>query len=437
MRAGNRVPELEGRVSMTGLLLLALFTVAFSMVANRLKSTVLTAPMLYIGFGLLLALTGLMPRQGTEQTLHVVAEIALIVLLFLDAAQIDLMTLRRRHIWPVRMLLIGLPLSLLLGTLAAAPFLPGWPIFAVMLVAAILAPTDAALGQAVVSNPDIPARPRRALTVESGLNDGLALPAVLLFASLAAEMSDRSNVDWLLFGLKQIVLGPLVGIVAGYVGARVLLWAKRHHTTADTFEGVGAIALAGGSYVAATLVDGNGFIAAFAAGLCFGNVVKGQCKFIYEFTESEGQLLTWSAFFLLGLALLPEALAHLDWQVLAIIALSLFVVRPLAIWISLIGSDAAPVTRLFFGWFGPRGLATALFALLVVPQIDHAYAEPVLLIAINAVWISALLHGITAAPGARWYAAKVNAMGDCPETAPIEASAKPLPAETQTPNFKS
>ncbi len=419
---------------MTGLLLLAVFAMAFSMIAKRLESTVLTAPMLFLAFGLLMAETGLMSHEGAEETLHLVAEIALIVLLFLDAAQIDMKTLRKRHVWPVRMLVIGLPLSLVFGTLAAAPFLPGWPLVAVALVAAILAPTDAALGQAVVSNPDIPQRPRRALTVESGLNDGMALPAVLLFASLTAEMSDRSNADWLIFGAKQILLGPLAGAIAGTIGGFVLIQAKRFGTTADTFEGVGAIALAGGSYVAATLIDGNGFIAAFVSGLFFGNVVQGRCKFIYEFTESEGQLLTWGAFFLLGLALVPEALQHLTWQWLAIIALSLFVVRPLAIWISLIGTDAAPVTRIFFGWFGPRGLATALFALLVVSKIDHAYAEPVLLIAVNAVWISALLHGISAVPGARWYAGRVAAMGDCPEAAEIDTSAKPLRTSHPTDN---
>ncbi|WP_419910187.1 cation:proton antiporter [Hoeflea sp.] len=411
---------------MMGLLLLAMFTVAYSMVANRLSSTVLTAPMLFIGFGVLLAETGLMSPEGAEGTLHLVAEVALIVLLFLDAAQIDIATLRRRHTWPVRMLVLGLPLSLVLGTLLALPFLPGWPLVAVALVAAILAPTDAALGQAVVTNPAVPERPRRALTVESGLNDGLALPAVLLFASLAAEAMDRTNADWLVFGAKQILLGPLAGTVTGLLGGTILLWAKRNNATSDTFEGVGAIALAGGTYLAATLIDGNGFIAAFVAGLCFGNVVKGRCKFVYEFTESEGQMLTWGAFFLLGLALVPEAVRHLDLPALAIILLSLFVTRPLAIWISLIGTDASPVTRLFFGWFGPRGLATALFALLVVAQVDHPVAEPVLMLAVNAVWISALLHGFTAAPGARWYAAKVGAMGPCAETEPVDASAKPL-----------
>lgn len=421
-----------------GLLLLALFTVAFTMVANRLSSTIVTAPMLFIGFGFLLAETGLMSSEGAEGTLHLVAEIALIVLLFLDAAQIDLTTLRKRHVWPVRMLLIGLPLSLLFGTIAFAPLLTGWPIFAVVLVAAILAPTDAALGQAVVTNPAVPERPRRALTVESGLNDGLALPAVLLFASLAAESMDRSNAGWLAFGAKQIILGPLAGIVAGYIGGTILMWAKRKRTTSDTFEGVGAIALAGASYLGATLIDGNGFIAAFAAGLSFGHVVKGRCKFVYEFTESEGQLLSWGAFFLLGLALVPEALRSLNLQSLAIIALSLLVVRPLAIWISLIGTDASPVTRMFFGWFGPRGLATALFALLVVPKIDHALAEPILMLAINAVWISALVHGLSAAPGARWYAARVGEMGNCAEIEPVEASAKPLRTSgIQNPNQTS
>lgn len=409
-----------------GLLILCLFAVAFTMVANRLASTVLTAPMLFIAFGLLLSTTGLLPQVEAETSLHLVAEVALILLLFLDAAQIDLGALRRRHTWPSRMLAIGLPLSILLGTLAAWPFLPGWPIFAVALVASILAPTDAALGQAVVTNPIVPERSRRALTVESGLNDGLALPVVLLFASLTAQAMEPDNTNWLLFAVKQLLLGPLVGVAAGLLGGVILIQAKERNLTSEPFEGIGAISLAGAAYLGATQIGGNGFIAAFVAGLCFGNVVKGQCKFVYEFTESEGKLLTWGAFFLLGLALMPEALHHLTWSTLTIILISLFVVRPVAIWVSLIGTDASAITRLFFGWFGPRGLATALFALVVVQKISHDFAEPILALAVNAVWISALLHGLSALPGAKWYAARIKTMGDCAETEPIDASAKPL-----------
>ncbi len=409
-----------------GFLLLTLFVVAFSMIAKRLTTTILTAPMLFIGFGYLLSGMELLDHQQAESALHLVAEVALIILLFLDAAQINLKALRERHVWPVRMLGLGLPLTLALGTLAAWPFLPGWPLVGVALVAAILAPTDAALGQAVVTNPLVPERTRRALTVESGLNDGMALPAVLLFASLTAEAMAQDGVDWLVFGAKQLLLGPLVGALAGLVGGAVLIWSKKRNFTADTFEGIGAIALAGAAYLGATEVGGNGFIAAFIAGLCFGNVVKGRCKFIYEFTESEGQMLTWGAFFLLGLALVPTALTHLTGPMLAIILISLFLVRPLAIWISLLGTDASKTTRIFFGWFGPRGLATALFALLVLEKVPHEFAETILNLAVNAVWISALLHGLSAQPAAKWYAARVAAMGPCAETEPISSSAKPL-----------
>ncbi len=409
-----------------GLLIVSIFTVAFAMVAKRLSGTVVTAPMVFLALGVMLSVTGLLPHQEAEKILHLVAEIALVVLLFIDAAQINLSALRNRHVWPVRMLVVGLPLAIALGTLAAFPFLQAWPLAGVALVAAILAPTDAALGQAVVTNPVVPDRVRRALTVESGLNDGLALPAVLLFASLAAEALEPEQTNWLIFGAKQLLLGPVAGAAAGVMGGKLFLFAQERKLTSEAYEGVAALALAGMAYLGATQIGGNGFIAAFVAGLCFGNVVEGQCKFVLEFAESEGQLLTWSAFLLLGLVLVPDAIQQLTLTNLAIILLSLFVVRPLAIWVSLLGTDAAPVTRLFFGWFGPRGLATALFALLILEQVADDLAKPVLALAVNAVWISALLHGLSAAPFAKWYAAKVDAMGECPESAEIENSAKPI-----------
>ena len=399
----------------TGMLMLAMFTVCYTLVAKKLSASILTAPMLFLGFGYLMAGTGMMPVQEAEALLHIVAELALIVLLFLDAAQTNLGALRKHYTWPLRMLVIGLPLTIALGTLAAAPFLGGYPIVVAALAAAILAPTDAALGQAVIANKDVPVRVRRALTVESGLNDGLALPAILLFASLTAEMMDTGTTGWVLFAAKQLVFGPVVGAVIGAVGGHLFLTAKRRAMTSATIEGIGAIAMAGGAYLAAGEIGGNGFISAFIAGLFFGNVVKGHCAFIYEFTESEGQMLTWGAFFLIGLALMPAAIAHLDLATLSLILISLFIVRPVSIWISLIGTKASTRTRLFFGWFGPRGLATALFALLIVEQIDHELGDTILMLAINAVWISAVLHGVSAVPAARRYAASFPAKTDHPE----------------------
>ncbi|EFO34130.1 NhaP-type Na+/H+ and K+/H+ antiporter protein [Roseibium sp. TrichSKD4] len=393
----------------TGLLLLAFFTVSYTLIAKRLSATVITAPMVFLGFGVLISVSGLMPTDDAEGLLHIVAELALIILLFLDAAQIDLKSLRTNYIWPLRMLLIGLPLSVLLGTLAFWPILGGeLPLVAIALLAAILAPTDAALGQAVVTNEAVPGRVRRGLIVESGLNDGLALPVILLFASLSASAMQEEGANWLLFGVSQIVLGPLVGGIVGWIAGQMFLAAKRRKLTSQHIEGIGAIALACACYLLADLVGGNGFISAFVAGLMFGNTVKGQCPFIYEFTEEEGQMLTWSAFFLIGLALVPHAVQHLDLTTLGLICISLFVVRPLAIWISLIGTKSLPETRLFFGWFGPRGLATALFALLIVEQIDPELGETILNFAVNAVWISVVLHGVSAVPGAHWYAARIN-----------------------------
>lgn len=186
--------------------------------------------------------------------------------------------------------------------------------------------------------------------------------------------------------------------------------------TSEAYEGVATLSFAALSYLVATQIGGNGFIAAFVAGLCFGNLLKGRCKFVFEFTENEGQMLMWAAFLLLGLALVPEAIAHLTPTLLAVIFASLFVVRPLAIWISLMGTDASPSTRLFFGWFGPRGLATALFALLILPQIGSHWAEQILALAINAVWISAVLHGVTAVVLGEAYSKGVERMGPCAET---------------------
>lgn len=406
---------------MLGLSVICAVTLVFCLLGRRLSSTIITAPMIFLTLGALTSVSGLVDAGRAEQLLHPIAEVALVVLLFLDAAQTDFKALRQRRTWPARMLLIGLPLSILIGTIAGYVLLPGWPIFAVFLVAAILSPTDAALGQPVVTNEAVPLRPRRALIVESGLNDGLALPMVLLFASLTAEEMASTDANWLYFAASQVVLGPIAGALVGGLGGIVLIKAMDHDLTSDTFEGIAALALAGLSYLLASQIGGNGFIAAFISGLAFGATTQGRCKFIYEFVEGEGQLLSWLAFLLLGAALVPQAIANLTWMVFALILTSLFIVRPLAVWLSLTRSDASSLSRLFFGWFGPRGLATALFALLVLDIVPHELGEAILHIAVNAVWISALLHGITAAPAAAWYGRRIAAMAPCPETQNLES----------------
>ena len=390
------------------LLIVMIIVAMYALNAKRLSSTIFTSPIIFLSLGYLISIGGVVPPEHSEELLHLVAEAALIILLFADASLTDFDALKKSHLWPKRMLLIGLPLAILFCAIAAGLLFPGWSIFALALVASILAPTDAALGQAVVTNKSVPIEERRTLVVESGLNDGLALPIVLFFACTLATVEGEHNGNFLVFTSHQLILGPTIGALIGWLGGKALLKSVEREFTDSQYEGIAAIAMAVLAYAIASMIDGNGFIAAFCAGLVFGHVVKERVKHVVEFVESEGQILIWGSFLLIGMVLLPEALSLLTLPIAILIGLSLFVVRPLAIWISLIGTNAAPLTRLFFGWFGPRGLATVLFALLIVGDINHSYAEPILVIAINAVWISALLHGITAAPGAKWYSEKRN-----------------------------
>jgi len=385
------------------LLIVMLSVAIYALNAKRLSSTIFTSPIIFLSLGYLINLCGVVPPEHSEELLYLVAEAALIILLFADASLTDFNALRKSYLWPKRMLLIGLPLAVLFCAIAASLLFPSWSIFAAALVASILAPTDAALGQAVVSNKSVPIEERRTLTVESGLNDGLVLPIVLFFACTLATMEGEHDSNFLKFTTQQLVLGPTIGVLIGWLGGKALLKSLDQGFTDNHFEGIAAIAMAVLAYLIATVVDGNGFIAVFSAGLMFGHIVKERGKHVAEFVESEGQILIWGSFLLIGMVLLPEAISLLTFPIAALIGLSLFIIRPLAIWISLIGTDASHLTRLFFGWFGPRGLATVLFALLIIGDINHAYAEPILVIAINAVWISALLHGMSAAPGARWY----------------------------------
>lgn len=397
---------------MTLLVAFAVFTALYSLIARRLDRALVSAPMAFLGFGALVSLSGWIPHRimggPPDGVLHLLAEVALVVLLFLDAARINTLLLTRWHQWPMRMLLLGLPLGVLFGAGLATALFPEWSWAAVFLIAAILTPTDLALAQPVVTNTDLPERARDALTAEAGLNDGLALPMVLMLASLAAPVATAPQGGWPLFGLQQITLGPLAGAALGWLGGTAMILAQRRGWTTPTEEGIAALSLAALAYLVATFIGGNGFIAAFSAGLAFGAVVRDRCVFVFEFTESEGQILSWSAFFLLGATLLPGALAALDLPMLAMALGALFLTRPAAIWLSLVATDAGATDRLFFGWFGPRGLATALFALLVVDQLGPEFGDQVLDVAVTTVWISAVLHGITARPGAHWYARRLR-----------------------------
>ena len=395
---------------------------AFSLISGRLEGTVLTPPMIFILFGFLIGesvldIARVDPGHGA---IHLIAELTLILVLFSDAARIKLTQLRRDHDLPVRMLLIGLPLTMALGAWTALLLFPDLGFWEAVLLAALLAPTDAALGQSVVSAEEVPVRIRQAINVESGLNDGIALPAVLLFAALASAGQDSAQAaDWIEFGLLQITIGPLAGVAAGYAGARLLDSATHGGWAGPSFQGVGILALAVLAYTVAELIGGNGFIAAFVSGIVFGAAVRHPCTFLFEFMEAEGQLLMLITFLVFGAALLPEGLAHFTAASFLYAVLSLTVVRMLPIAVSLIGSGLKLPSVLFLGWFGPRGLASILFVLLILEQTDIVHETELLSITVLTVALSALAHGLTAAPLARIYGRRAALMGESEENMPV------------------
>lgn len=391
-----------------GFALLALGILGFGLVSGKAQKSILTPPMAFVAFGCLLSEhgLGLIEFHVEEGLIHLLAEVTLILVLFTDASQIDLKRLRREHDLPVRMLALGLPLCIAAGTLVGALLLTELSIWEAALLAALLAPTDAALGQAVVTSEKVPARIRQTLNVESGLNDGIALPVVLIFLSIACAMAESASVAyWLGFSLKQVTLGPLVGIVVGWAGAKLVEWASRTGWMNPTFRDLASIGLALLAFAGAELIGGNGFIAAFAAGLALGNTAR-DAHSLERFAEAEGQLLVLMVFLVFGGVMLPEALHHLNGTTLLYAILSLTVVRILPVAVSLLGKGQRWETVLFLGWFGPRGIASILFALLVIEAapVEHEGLVPVVML---TVLLSVVLHGITANPAAAWYARRL------------------------------
>ncbi len=381
------------------------FLLIYGLVSRRVERSFLTGPMVFVAFGLVIGTEGFavvdVPLDNTG--VELLAEATLGLLLFSDAVRIDVMRLRREYALPLRMLALGLPLAIGFGT-ALAALLLDVPLAVAALIGAILAPTDAALGQAVVTNEAIPVRVRQSLNVESGLNDGLALPAVTLFIALAASEEDfGSATSWVAFAAEQVGYGILVGAGVGCVGGWLIGWASGHDWMSGVYRQIAVLALAVLAFTLAVEVGGNGFIATFTAGLAVGLVARHACSHIEEFTEDIAQLLATISFVVFGAIIVGPALGELDWRVALYAVGSLVVVRPVAIGISMIGAGLKLPTVAFFGWFGPRGLASILFGLSAVEHAHDVDLGPVFVAMSWTVMLSIVAHGATATHGASRY----------------------------------
>lgn len=379
-------------------------------VSRRLTDTPFTPAMAFVLIGLLLGPlvvdeVRFAPTSGTVRTL---AEATLAVVLFADASRIKLRVLRREYAVPLRLLAIGLPLTIVAGALLAAGIFNGLSAAEAVVLAVVLAPTDAALGQAVVTEPRLPSRIRQGLNVESGLNDGICVP-LLLIALAVADVEDKTTTSHhaLAIVAEEIGYGILGGVVAGLIAASVVAIGYRRKLISGSWLQVIPIAGAGLAYGFAAALGGSGFIAAFLAGAIFGALVAEESEKASRLNEEVGALLGGVTFLIFGAVLLGPSLKHLSWQILLYAALSLTLVRMLPVAIAMVGSGAKAQTVGFLGWFGPRGLASIVFAVIAIQEAHLTGATTILRTAYVTVGLSIFAHGATAAPLAhrysRWY----------------------------------
>jgi NhaP-type Na+/H+ or K+/H+ antiporter len=385
------------------LFLTALLLFLFGLVSRLSGRSLVTGPMFFMGVGILLSPLGfnIFEFQYEAPAIRMIAEVALIIILFIEASKIRVTRLGKTLSGiPARLLLIGLPLTMALGTAVAWVMFPSINIWLIALVALILSPTDAALAQAVVKNKNIPARIRESISIESGLNDGIVLPLILVCIAVLAEGSQVIDYSgrWLYFMALQLGLGPIIGGLVGLVGGKIVDKAVAKDWMEPTFQNLAAISLALLAYAFAELVHGNGFIAAFFSGLFLGAKTPVVRERIQEFGEAEGKMLSLFIFLILGLVGVPAAVPHLDGVMLLYAMLSLTLIRMVPVALSLLGSGLDRSSVIFIGWFGPRGIASILYLLIAVGELGaEGYRQAISVIVIT-VAISTVLHGISAVP---------------------------------------
>jgi NhaP-type Na+/H+ or K+/H+ antiporter len=379
--------------------LLALFLLIYSAVAGRVERSWISGPIVFTSVGLLLGPVGLniLHLNVTTEGLRILAELTLAMVLFTDAANADLGTVRHYVNLPGRLLLIGLPLTIVLGFLLAAVMFPLLDILEMALLAAILAPTDAALGMPVVTNREVPAPIREALNLESGLNDGLCVPVVVILLGLAVgtQIEGGTMMHMARVVTEEIGIGLAIGLAMTGCAALMLRMAGNHGWTSPHWLEVPVVALAAACFAATQALGGSGFIACFAGGLMLNSLRGSDKRATLQGAESMGEtlaLLTWVVF---GAAIIGRMIDLFTWSALLYAVLSLTVIRMLPVYLCLTGTGMSMGEKLFMGWFGPRGLASIVFAIIVVNVRLPGNDMIVAVIGIT-VLLSVVAHGVTA-----------------------------------------
>lgn len=399
----------------------ATLVLGFAISARWLSRVNVTAPITFVAAGAVISTVTPSTTTDVAAVVKAIAEVTLALILFHDAAQVRPRQIKADRGLILRLLLVGLPLTVLFGFLAARVAFPTMPVMIAVLLAAALAPTDAGLGAATVLNPVVPVRVRRTLNVESGLNDGLVTPVVLFaIAAAAGEEVLRAGAS-VVHGLLDLGIGAALGVVVGAGGGIVLGWSRRLDLSTPNTRSLGVLVLPVLAYCLVALIDGNSFVAAFVAGTAFTAMapwVDDEASAL-DRTEGLSELLGFAVWLIFGLAVFPVIRDQIGWREVLFALLSLTVFRMIPVAVSMIGSGLRAPSVAFIGWFGPRGLASVVFALLAVEEleVDDSLRTAVSILALT-VLLSVVLHGLTADPFATRYGAWVDKKRPPAETAP-------------------
>jgi len=381
----------------------ALLLFSYGIFSRLSEKSIVTGPMFFVSVGMLIGPIGLnlFELHFDAEVIKILSEITLIIILFVDASLIRFTTIKQTLSGiPARLLLVGLPLTMGVGSIVAWLFFPDLNIWLIILIALILSPTDAALGQAVIKSDKVPSRIRESVSIESGLNDGIVLPLILLCIAVLdvgrGAMDGSGN--WVEFMALQLSLGPIIGGAVGWVGGKIVDKAVSKGWMDKIFQSLSAVSLALMAYAFAELFYGNGFIAAFFAGLFLRIDSTEVRERLQSFGEAEGQMLSLFIFFVVGLAAIPFAVSHITLSVVIYSIASLTLIRMVPVAISLIGSGVAPRMVFFIGWFGPRGIASILYLLIAIGTLGTKGYETAYSVVILTIVLSTFLHGATAVP---------------------------------------
>lgn len=405
---------------MLGIGIFAAVFVVYGLFAARAERVGVSRPMIFVAAGAIVALVGTVdPPPGGEDAaaLLLIAEVALALVLFADASRVNLGRLRRRAGAPFRLLGPGMLLSMALGTAVGLLLFPGLDPWECAALAAILAPTDAALGSAVVENKRVPRFIRQTLNVEAGLNDGLAVPFLLLFVAGATVSEGFEPASFLTTTmLDKIGIGVLAGLIAGFGGGELARRARDSGWSTGASEQLAMAGLAVALFAITEELGGSGFIAAFVGGLLAGSRMSAERRPTVSFADEEGAVIAAFVFFALGLSMVKLA-DQLSWQVFAYALASLTLIRMLPVWLALLGTGLSRPTVAFIGWFGPRGLASIVLALVVLEQQEELKnIDTIALTTLLTVLFSVIAHGISAGPLSRIYGEWAASLpGDAPE----------------------